>query len=169
MSNDDRGPISPSAFADGFAARLRAAKAVAWAQMFGLLIGLGAVEAVRMIIRPFFGLAALGAARTPLRYGAFLAAAAVVLAIRRLNGARLNPRPGESEAAWLDRFSSAAILGLALAELPSLLGLGLFLLGGYNRDFYALLAVSLVLLFMYFPRASAWQARRDARGRVCPL
>jgi hypothetical protein len=154
---------------DAISARLRTAKAVAWAQLSGLIVCLAAVEAVRAVVRPFFGLAALGGARTAVRYGAFLAAAGVVLAIRAVNGNRLGRREGEADEVWLDRISSASILGSALAELPALLGLALFLMGGYNRDFYALLLVSLVLLFMYFPRASAWQARRAGPGRACPM
>lgn len=154
---------------DAFSARLRAAKAVAWAQLSGLIVSLAVVEAVRSVVRPFFGLAALGGARTAVRYGAFLAAAGVVLAVRAVNGVRLGRRVGESEEAWLDRISSASIIGSALAELPGLLGLAIFLLGGYNRDFYALLLVSLVLLFMYFPRASAWRARSAGPGRTCPM
>jgi hypothetical protein len=61
------------------------------------------------------------------------------------------------------------VAGLALAEVPAVLGLTLFLLGGYNRDFYYLLLVSLVLAFMYFPRASVWEARLASSQRICPL
>ncbi|GEM_PF-355206 len=162
-------PESPGSGRDAFSSRLRTAKAVAWAQLAGLIVCLAAVEAVRTIIRPFFGLAALGGARTAVRYGVFMAAAAVVLAVSALNGVRLGRRAGEAEAPWLDRVSSVSILSLALAEVPVLLGLLHFLLGGYNRDFYALLLVSLILLFMYFPRASVWEARRAGPGRTCPL
>jgi hypothetical protein len=32
----------------------------------------------------------------------------------------------------------------------------LFLVRGLNRDFYALIFVSLILIFMYFPRLASW-------------
>jgi len=45
---------------------------------------------------------------------------------------------------------------MILGEIPGILGLGLFLLSGYNIDFYVLVFASLLLVFMYFPRRTAW-------------
>jgi hypothetical protein len=50
----------------------------------------------------------------------------------------------------------ASVLTSALAEVPALFGLVLFLMSGLNVDFYVLTFVSLVLMFMFFPRYAGW-------------
>jgi hypothetical protein len=138
--------------------RLRTARTVGAALWACLLLQLAAVEVVRAAARPFFGLARLAGGRIPVRYGVYLGAAAIILAIRIINGRQAGRK-----------LFPVAIASLALAALPAVLGLVLFLLGGYNRDFYALFFVSMLLMFMYFPRASVWQARRTESGRTCPF
>jgi hypothetical protein len=46
---------------------------------------------------------------------------------------------------------------MVLAEVPAILGLVMFLIGGSAADFYKLLFASLVLAFIHFPRRSAWE------------
>jgi hypothetical protein len=173
QTSPERTVIGPSPMshdaADEASRMLRTAKAIAAAMIASLLLYLAAVEAVRASARPFFGLAHLAGARTAFRYGIYLGAAAVVLAIRFLNAGRPRPRKRESRGTSLRRIFIVAVASLILAELPAVLGFVLFLLGGYNLDFYALLFVSLFLLFMYFPRASAWEARQTSPGRTCPM
>ncbi|MDD8026652.1 MAG: hypothetical protein PHI34_09055 [Acidobacteriota bacterium] len=164
----DSRSIPPRA-ADDASRRLRTAKIIAAALLASLLLGLAAVEAVRASLRPFFGLAVLGGARTAFRYGIYLGAAAVIVIIRFLNSGRPRRGAGNSGGLSLRRVFAVSIVSLLLAEIPAGLGLVLFLLGGYNLDFYTLLFVSLVLLFMYFPRASTWEARRASPGRTCPM
>ncbi|MCX6560164.1 MAG: hypothetical protein NTZ26_06560 [Candidatus Aminicenantes bacterium] len=149
--------------------RLRTAKTVGASLWGALLFELVAVEAVRASVRPFFGLARLAGSRTIFRYGIYLGAAAVILAIRILNGRRLGRIGSEPDEAARRRIFSTSVASLVLADLPAVLGLVLFLAGGYNRDFYALLFVSMLLLFMYFPRGSVWQARLTEPGRTCPF
>jgi hypothetical protein len=152
-----------------FQAKLRTAKAVGAAVMGSLLIDLVVVEAIRAADRPFFGLARLGGGRTAVRYGTYLAAAAAILAVRWVSGLAARRSEAETEETRLGRLFASAVAGLALAEAPAVLGLALFLLGGYNSDFYVLLFVSGVLTFMYFPRASVWKARLASSRRTCPF
>jgi len=69
----------------------------------------------------------------------------------------------------LSRLFDLTVLTLCLAEIPALLGLILFLIAGYNRDFYILLFVSLFLLFMYLPRLKNWEDILEHRPPACPL
>jgi F0F1-type ATP synthase membrane subunit c/vacuolar-type H+-ATPase subunit K len=65
----------------------------------------------------------------------------------------------------LARLRTGSIVGAALAEVPAILGLVLFLLAGARADFYALAGWSLVLQLFHFPRYERWEesARTAAR------
>ncbi|MCX6565278.1 MAG: hypothetical protein NTW38_02455, partial [Candidatus Aminicenantes bacterium] len=68
----------------------------------------------------------------------------------------------------LDSLFGTALIDLVLAEIPAILGLVLFLIAGYNWDFYILLFVSLFLLFMYLPRLKNWEDILQNRPSSCP-
>ena len=121
-----------------------------------LVVYLGLVEVLRALNRPFRGFAVLANVQQ-LRYAVFGGAVAVIVIIRVLRPVLLRTRPGEDGRAALLRLQRAAIVTLVLGEVPAILGLGLFLLTGYNIDFYVLLFASLLLVFMYFPRRAAWE------------
>lgn len=57
----------------------------------------------------------------------------------------------------LSVLSSNQILVFAVAEVPVILGLALYFVGGYLLDFYALAAVSVVAFALAFPSAGEWQ------------
>jgi len=124
-------------------------------------------EVVRASCRPFTGFAAVENF-VVLRYAFYAAAVAVVILLRVVHGGLLRRRSEEREAA-LRRLAQANVVTLALAEIPSVLGLALFLLGGFNRDFYVLLFVSLVLVFMYFPRRRTWERHLQDGRKACPF
>jgi hypothetical protein len=63
----------------------------------------------------------------------------------------------EDAGAQARRLISAAVATAALAEMPAILGLVLFMLSGLRGDFYALLALSLALQALYFPRLDGWR------------
>jgi len=147
---------------------IRPAVVLAWSLLAGLLAYLALEEFIRARFRPFLGIVRL-TDRLSVRYGFYLAAAAAIVAIRVLNAAGMRrKKPAESEA-LLRRLKKMAVLTLAAAEMPALLGLALFLIGGYNVDFYMLMFVSLVLLFMYFPRPRAWEAHLENASPACPF
>src|SRR5712691_3235756 len=56
------------------------------------------------------------------------------------------------------RLVTTAVITAALAEVPAILGLVLFMLFGLRGDFYALFALSLALEAIYFPRLDGWRA-----------
>jgi hypothetical protein len=135
---------------------LKSATMIATATVASLIIYLGLVEVLRAAYRPFRGFAAL-AGIPQLRYAVFGAAAAVVVLIRILRPRLLRKVPGEDVKATLHRLQRAAAVTMILGEVPGILGLGLFLLGGFNIDFYVLVFASLFLAFIFFPRRIAWE------------
>jgi len=63
----------------------------------------------------------------------------------------------EGAAGQARRLITTAVVTAALAEAPAILGLVLFMLSGLHGDFYALLALSLALQAVYFPRLGGWR------------
>jgi hypothetical protein len=135
---------------------LRPATLVGAAIVASLLVYLGVVEAARIFLKPFHGLAAIGRIQ-PFRLAVFGAAAGVILLILLVRPRLFRVNPGQDAAAGLRRLQRAALLVLVLGEVPAILGLGLFLVGGNAADFYKLLFASLVLTFINFPRRAAWE------------
>jgi hypothetical protein len=135
---------------------LRPATMAGAAILVSLVLYLGLVEVLRAVLKPFQGFAA-AAMTQPLRLASFGAAAAVILAILVLRPRLFGRRGGEDVPAASRRLQRAAIIMLVLGEIPAVLGLGLFLVGGGASDFYKFLFVSIVLTFINFPRLGAWE------------
>jgi protein-S-isoprenylcysteine O-methyltransferase Ste14 len=124
-------------------------------------------EFARARWRPFLGFGRSGNVQT-LRYVLYAAAATTVIIGRLLNSSFLKrPTADGDERTAVRRLSAATILSLVFSEIPALLGLALFLVAGLNRDFYFLLFVSLVLVFIYFPRIKNWEDYLQRRPSVC--
>jgi hypothetical protein len=70
---------------------------------------------------------------------------------------------GRSLPEVLSILSSNQILVFAVAEVPVILGLALYFVGGYLTDFYALAAVSVLAFALAFPSAGEWE---DALNRI---
>jgi hypothetical protein len=134
----------------------RTASVIGIAIVASLFVFLVIVEVLRAKTGPFRGFVSLPAVAT-LRYVFYALAVIEVLATRLLQGILLRRAPGDDVRATVLKLARTAVVTLSLSEVPALLGLVLFLLGGLNKDFYALLAVSLVLVFMYFPRLGSWE------------
>ncbi len=122
-----------------------------------LLLYLGLAEFIRYRFRPFHGFSDVQDPQR-LRYVFFALAVLSIVLIRVLRPALLRKAAGEDLKTVLHRLERASLVTLVLAEIPALLGLGLFLLRGFNVDFYILLFASLFLVFLYFPRRANWQA-----------
>ena len=114
------------------------------------------VEVGRAWLKPFLGFARVENALV-LRYAFYAAAIVMVISSRILNSLILRKSSLADAKAVIRKLSLAAIVSMALGEGPAVMGLALFLLGGFSRDFYMLLIVSLFLEFMYFPRLRNWQ------------
>jgi hypothetical protein len=135
---------------------LRIAASVGTAVVASLVLYLVLVEVLRAVYRPFRGFVATNDIQ-PIRYAVFGAAVVVIILIRVLRPRLLRMEPQADSKAVLIRLQRTAILTMVLGEIPSILGLGLFLVTGSNVDFYVLLFASLLLVFMYFPRRTAWE------------
>ena len=141
---------------DELRVHLRSTTLIATAIVASLVVYLGLVEVLRAVYRPFRGF--VTPSHIPqIRYAVFGAAVAVIVLIRVLRPRLLRKAPGEDPRTVLHRLQRAAIVTMVLGEVPGILGLGLFLLSGYNIDFYVLVFASLLLVFMYFPRRIAWE------------
>jgi hypothetical protein len=141
---------------DELRTHLRAATMVGSAILVSLVIYLGLVEALRAVLKPFRGFAA-AAGIQPFRLALFGAAAVVILLILLLRPRLFRRDSREDAAAACRRLQNAALVILVLGEIPAVLGLALFLLGGNAADFYPFLFVSLVLTFINFPRRTVWE------------
>jgi hypothetical protein len=80
-----------------------------------------------------------------------------VIIIRVMRGLFFQKSPGLSAASLGRRLMLVSIITSVFSEVPALLGFILFLLAGLTRDLYVLVFVSLVLMFMFFPRLSYWE------------
>ncbi|MDH4197325.1 MAG: hypothetical protein OEW05_07970 [Candidatus Aminicenantes bacterium] len=134
----------------------RSVLAVAITILSSLLVFLALGEVIRARFKPFTGFHQAGGDPQTLRYVVYGIAVVVVILIRVLRQALLRRRPEDSRLTLLHRLNRASLVTLVLGEVPALLGLMLFLYRGLNRDFYALIFVSLILIFMYFPRLASW-------------
>ncbi|UCG50971.1 MAG: hypothetical protein JSW58_12320 [Candidatus Latescibacterota bacterium] len=94
----------------------------------------------------------------------FLVGGLVFIPVARLVRANLLQRsPDEPLETLLVKLSRAAVVTGAICEVPALLGLVLFFIGGQRVDFYLLCAVSAGMFIVYFPRLSRW---KDWLGRA---
>jgi hypothetical protein len=126
----------------------------------GILAGLVVYAAVVEIIR-HQGMALtrdLPFAIERLRDGFLVAALAVFLGVRLVRKSLLKQGQGESIRTLANRFRMVTIVTYALCEIPAILGLVLYFLGGLYREFYGLLFYSLLLMVIYFPRYDHWAA-----------
>jgi hypothetical protein len=135
---------------------LKAVSLVAASIVGSLLLYLGAEEFLRARFRPFLGFLVLSNLQA-MRYALFGLAIVAIILIRILRPRLLRRAAGDNAKTVLHRIQRASLTSLVLAEVPGTIGLVLFLAAGLNVDFYLLLFVSLVLVFMYFPRRSAWE------------
>jgi hypothetical protein len=103
------------------------------------------------------------------RFGIYAAAATSVVLGRLIHKGLLNKSGRGDQAAGARLLLRASVFAMAFSEVPAVLGLGLFLLGGSSRDFYNLLLVSAVLGFIYVPRRASWESRLRNEGGGCPF
>jgi len=126
------------------------------------------VEVGRAWLKPFLGFARVENALV-LRYAFYAAAIVIVISSRVMNSLILRKSRKVEAKAVIRKLSLAAIVSMALGEGPAVMGLALFWLGGFSRDFYMLLVVSLFLEFMYFPRLRSWEDYLKDQPLSCRL
>ncbi|MDH7492781.1 MAG: hypothetical protein QHH44_02760 [Candidatus Saccharicenans sp.] len=128
--------------------------------IFGaMVLYLVLVELIRSRMAPFYGLYPIDDLPTirNLRYLFYGLAAASVLLARILQSLLLKKKPGDTPEDLLNKLHRTSLIMVIMSELPALFGLILFLIRGLYRDFYILLGISVVVLFIFFPRRRAWE------------
>ena len=115
-----------------------------------------AVAIVTIYQAPFEGFAGQTLPAS-VRIALWTAAASVAGLIGIVRRALLRRSRAGNEEAQARRLVSTALTIAALAELPAVLGLVLFMLSGMRVDFYALFVLSVALQAIYFPRLEGWR------------
>ncbi len=87
-------------------------------------------------------------------YGIGLAQIFIIRLVREILTKGLASTEAEELIAHLSRLS---ILTAAFCESVAIFGLVLFFLSGNQKDFYVLVAISIVLFIVYFPKYSNWE------------
>lgn len=129
---------------------------ISGAMLLAVLVYAVVVEVMRRQFDPFQGFAAHKAAQLPdIFYGLALMA---LVGIRVLRKALLKNNPGDDGKILVRKLVVAHIVTYCLCEVPAILGLVLFLMGGHYREFYVLLLFTLLLMVLYFPKIDHWEA-----------
>jgi hypothetical protein len=137
----------------------RIASLVGYSVFGALVLYLILVEVIRHKMAPFYGLYPVDSlqAITKIRYLFYGLSAVSVILARILQSLLLRKKAGDSSLGLLNKLHRTSLIMVVMSELPALFGLILFLIRGLYRDFYILLAISVVVLFIFFPRRRAWE------------
>ena len=137
-------------------AAYRNAAIICGAMAASTLLYAGVVAVISVVQAPFEGFARQAEAPA-LRIALWTVAVLEAGLIGVVRRALLTRARTEAVAAQAGRLVTTAVIIAALAEAPAVLGLVLFMLFGLRADFYALLALSLLLQAAYFPRLDGWR------------
>ncbi|MBC7363270.1 MAG: hypothetical protein H5U07_01850 [Candidatus Aminicenantes bacterium] len=132
---------------------------IGYAVFAALLLYLVLAELLKAKLAPFHGLYGLKDMQSIKNYRYLfygLSAASVILA-RLLQALLLRKKPGDTPLELLNKLHRTYLILVIMSEFPAMFGLILFLLWGLTRDFYILLGISVVVLFIFFPRRQAWE------------
>lgn len=124
--------------------------------IFGLAIYAGIIEFLKSRDDPFEGFVDFQQIAT-LRYIFYGLAVLQIFVIRVLRGTVLRASASDDSKSLIIKLSRASIATAILCELPAVFGIVLFLMGGQSRDFYLMLGLSCILVFLYFPRYRNWE------------
>ena len=134
----------------------RVAAMIYGAMMGSVLLYAVAVEVVNFSQAPFSGFAA--STMDPMvRYSLWGVALLQIILIGLVRRSLLAKSASAAPVASVAKLITVAIVTAALAEIPAILGLVLFMVSGLRADFYGLLTLSLALLATWFPRLESWR------------
>ena len=91
-------------------------------------------------------------------------AIAMVFVINVVQGFMLKAEKSDDIGPITNRLTTVNVIVSGLAESPAILGFVLFMVWGYDTDFYILGFVSLYLMVRHFPRYRHWE--KFARSRM---
>jgi hypothetical protein len=97
----------------------------------------------------------------------FFALAGMVIFTATVTKSLLLRNPAPTPEARLARLRSTSVLAAALAEMPAVFGLALFMTTHRRGDFYLLLVVAAYMVVRHFPQREAWElyVRRASDAR----
>ena len=156
----------PLTLADPIRHRLRAVLAplrVVYGAMFGSIlvywIVVQVIRKVGQIPRGRDVFTAVDWLRYPLYVLGLATCVAVIVMRRRLFDPEgvIRRAQGRNLPELLSRLSSNQVLVFAAGEIPVILGLALYFVGGYLVDFYVLAGLSVVAFAFAFPSAREWE------------
>ena len=151
-NHDQDGPQILDAY---FKKTFKTAWIISLALIISLLVYAVVVEISRSSFKGYFGLAHFDDIRM-IRYLFYMIGALEIIVIRIIRGLVLRKSHVDIPRSLIQKLFRASILSATLSEVPALLGLVLFFLTGQTKDFFILLAVSFLLIFMFFPRRQNW-------------
>lgn len=160
-------------------AQLRASFRTLRVTYAGMLSSLGVCWLVVMLTRKVGAIPAGRGAYNEmdwLRYPLYVVGVGLVVLVLVIRGWLLRPAVvreravGSGAQAYLNAIFAAHVVVFALAEIPAILGLALYFVGGYLRDFFALAAMALCAFAAVFPReARGVKILRALLPPVAPL
>jgi hypothetical protein len=133
-----------------------ASVSLSWAMVIVLVLSAIVVEIVRMQEGHFAGWSPQLA--DGVRDYVYGVAIVLPLSLGYIRKAVLKGSESPGPTSLARRLRTVIALTMLVADMPALLGFGLFLLGGFYREFYIALGYSLMVLLIYFPRASLWES-----------
>lgn len=137
---------------------------VVWGMITTLAVYAVIAEIVRNTHQPFQGFAVDSVRdKKDLYYGLAIIA---ILSVTILRKSLLRRTEEDNLQSLVKKLCFSAIVTYGLCELTAVLGLVLFLLGGYYKELYILLAYSLLVMLVYYPKYTDWEAwmRRNCSG-----
>jgi hypothetical protein len=128
---------------------------LSWAMIAALVLCPLTVEVVRMNNASFSGFAPHIAGQSKdFIYGM---AILLPLCIRTIRKAILKRGRSSDQATLARRLGVADAITMLVAIMPAILGLLLFLLGGFYKEFYISVGYSVLVIAAYFPRYYQWE------------
>ena len=126
------------------------------AMIMSVVIYAFVVEMIRLQQDPFTGFASQSVGQLQeVFYGVALV---MLFVIRKVRSLILKADEVQDQRSLVMRLRMATIVTFALCEVPAILGLVLFLTGGFHKEFYLFLALSLSAMVIYFPKYKHWEA-----------
>lgn len=121
-----------------------------------LLVYTAIVEFFKLQYNPFAGFSPQTALQVKeyFLFGVLL----VLVGIRRARKSILKKEKTDNKESLMNKLRIATIATFALGEVPALMGLIMFFMGGVTKEYYILLTCSIITMFIYFPRYRHWQA-----------
>lgn len=146
MDNLEDNPLVKQAF--------RVNKIIAMAMVASLGVYALIVEVLRGQQESFPGCAPESAQHLPDIF--MIVALIIIVVITKARKTLLKISPADEIETKIRKLTTATVVTFALSEVPVLLGLILFLLGGYVKEFYMLLTLSALMMGLHFPKADHW-------------